>query len=83
MLKLKIATPRGIAYNKEARSITLRTTEGEITILPNHIPLVSELVPCRLKIREGQEETSINISGGVLEVRKGSEVVVLSESVVE
>jgi F-type H+-transporting ATPase subunit epsilon len=48
--------------------VTLQTTEGEITVLPHHIPLVSVLTPGELRIRKGSEETPMAIAGGFVEV---------------
>ena len=43
-IKFKIATPEKVVYEDEVDQATLPTKMGEITILPNHIPVVSSLV---------------------------------------
>ena len=40
-INFKIATPERVVFKDEVDSITLPTVMGEITILPNHIPLIS------------------------------------------
>ncbi len=42
-LSLKIVTPERIVYEDDIDSVTLMTEMGEVTILPNHVPLVSNL----------------------------------------
>lgn len=56
------------------------TKQGEITILPNHIPLVGLLVPGELRYKKNGEEKSIAISTGFIEVRPKSEVVILADT---
>lgn len=65
---------------EEILQITLPTKAGEITVLPNHIPLVSSLMPgvIQIKKKDGQEEI-ISISGGFLEVLK-DKVVILADT---
>ena len=42
-LKLKIVTPERLILEEMVDQVTLPTTEGEITILPDHIPLIAGL----------------------------------------
>jgi F-type H+-transporting ATPase subunit epsilon len=42
-MKLKLVTPEKVLFEQEVRSVSLPTTEGEITILPNHAPIVMML----------------------------------------
>ncbi len=41
--KLKIVTPDGTMYDGEARSLTVRTVEGDVCILPKHINYLTAL----------------------------------------
>ncbi|HCM92755.1 MAG TPA: ATP synthase F1 subunit epsilon, partial [Lachnospiraceae bacterium] len=54
---LKIITPDRVFYEGEAIMVELRTTEGEIGILKNHIPLTCVVAPGILRIRETDTET--------------------------
>ena len=49
-IQLKIISKNGIKFNGEIDSITLPSLTGEITILPNHIPLLSGLKEGDIKI---------------------------------
>lgn len=43
MLNVKIATPSEKVFEGELERITIKTTDGVITILPNHIPFISTI----------------------------------------
>ncbi|MBQ0065994.1 MAG: ATP synthase F1 subunit epsilon [Firmicutes bacterium] len=65
MIDLKIVSPKGVYANKQVKSITVNSVEGQMTILPNHIPIFAALVPCELTLRyEDAENETYAISGG-------------------
>ncbi|MFH1583103.1 MAG: F0F1 ATP synthase subunit epsilon [Candidatus Falkowbacteria bacterium] len=79
-IKFEIVTPERVVLKEEIMQITVPTKTGEITVLPNHIPLVSSLMPgvVHIKKKGGQEEI-MSISGGFLEVLK-NKVVILADT---
>lgn len=78
-LSFKIVTPERIVFEDTVDAVILPTVEGEITVLPHHIPLVSLLAAGVLRIKKGTEETPLAVSGGVIEV-DGKRVVVLADT---
>ena len=52
---------------EEISSITLPAYDGEITVLPNHQPLLSLLVEGIVTLRRGTKEESLAIGGGYIE----------------
>ncbi|NMC51783.1 F0F1 ATP synthase subunit epsilon [Candidatus Kuenenbacteria bacterium] len=76
----EITTPEKNVYRDEVDSISLPTEMGQITILANHIPLVSSLTPGELIIRKDGKELDMAVSGGLVEVRGNNHVVVLSDT---
>jgi len=71
MLHLEIITPEKTVFDAEAMSVTLPTSEGEITVLEMHLPLITTLAPGSLVIRaEGKEEQVFAVARGVIEVNK-------------
>ena len=60
-MKLKVVTPTGGFYDGEVSMVELTTTEGEIGIYPNHIPLTAVVAPGVLKIHEdgGEKEAAL------------------------
>lgn len=77
-INFKIATPERVVFKDEVDSITLPTTMGEITILPNHIPLISVLKTGEITVKKGNEEYSMAVAGGFVEVLS-EKVVVLAD----
>jgi F-type H+-transporting ATPase subunit epsilon len=67
MMKLQIITPKKMVREEEISSITLPAYDGEITVLPNHQPLLSLLVEGIVTLRCGTKEESLAIGGGYIE----------------
>jgi F-type H+-transporting ATPase subunit epsilon len=80
MLKFKIVTPERVLMEKEIDSVSVPTQNGEITILENHIPLVSNLKPGELRFKDKAGESVLAVSGGFVEVRPNNEVVILADT---
>lgn len=78
-MNFQLITPEKIAYEAEVDSVTLPTADGEITILPGHIPLVSQLGNGELMIKSVGKEHSFAVAGGFVSVAEGA-IRVLAES---
>ncbi len=79
-LKFKIVTPEKVVFEEEIDQVTLPTQTGQITVLPNHIPLLSALQAGEMVIKADGKELPLAVAGGFVEVKPGSEVVVLTEN---
>lgn len=77
-LSLKIITPERIVLEREVDEVSARAIDGELTILPNHEPIITALAIDVLRYRKGTMEETAAIIGGVLEV-DANEVTVLSD----
>lgn len=67
-IKVQIVTPEKIVYEAEAESISIPTQKGEITVLANHIPLITVLMAGELVVRTKDEEHPMAVSKGVAEI---------------
>jgi F-type H+-transporting ATPase subunit epsilon len=67
----RVISPLGTAFEGKARTVTLPTLDGEITILSDHMPMVSVLVDGEIRIGTGDREVWIAVSGGFLETGGG------------
>jgi F-type H+-transporting ATPase subunit epsilon len=76
-VKLEVLTPKKIEFQGEVLEIILPTMAGEISVLPQHAPLVSVLKSGRIKIKTKKEEIIIQIDGGILQVAENSATVLL------
>lgn len=68
--------------SERVESVSVMTTQGEITVLPGHIPLVSKLTTGELRFTQDKEEHSIVVSKGFITVAPDDTVTVLVDSAV-
>ena len=82
-LKLKIVTPERLVLEEEVDQVSLPTTLGEITVLPDHIPLITGLASGDVVAMSQGEHIPMAVVGGFLEVKKNekgeTEVAVLAD----
>jgi F-type H+-transporting ATPase subunit epsilon len=81
-LKLKIVTPERLILEEMVESVTIPTTEGEITILPDHVPLIASIASGDVVAFEKGEHVPMAVVGGFLEVKTvdgTTEVAVLAD----
>ena len=78
-IKFKIATPERVVYEDEVDQVTLPTKMGEITVLPNHLPLVSSLAPGEILIKKAAQVVPLAVSGGFIEFAE-NKLVVLADT---
>lgn len=66
-------------FSGDVSEIVAWGTEGQMGILPHHVPLMTILRPGDLLIKKGEEEQYMAISGGFLEVGL-DKVVILADA---
>ncbi|MES2088241.1 MAG: ATP synthase F1 subunit epsilon [Patescibacteria group bacterium] len=69
-LKLKIITPERLILDEEVDQVTFPTTEGELTILPDHIPLIANLKSGDVVAVSNGEHIPMAVAGGFVEIKK-------------
>lgn len=79
LIQFKIATPERVVYQDMVRQVTIPTTAGEITVLANHIPLVTVVKPGEVRVMKDKEMIPHYVAGGVLEIRDDNTMVLLAE----
>ena len=68
-IKLDIVSPdKGEIFSKDVDMVIVRSTAGELGILPRHARLLTELIPHAMKIKIGGGEDLIALGGGFMEV---------------
>lgn len=79
-IKFEIVTPDKAVLERKILQASLPTTSGEITVLPDHIPLVSVLSPGVIEIKLTDNTSEIfSTSGGFIEVTK-DKIVILADT---
>lgn len=72
-LKLKIVTPERLILEEMVDQVSLPTTLGEITILPEHIPLITGLTSGDVVAVVNGEHVPFAVVGGFVEIKKNKE----------
>ena len=79
-LTIELVTPeRHVLAEEDVDVVIAPGNEGELAVLPQHAPLVTELRPGVIVWRRGGEEEILAVSGGFLEVL-GDTVTVLADT---
>ena len=79
-LSIQLITPERTVLTETVSSLTCPTTEGQITILPGHAPLVATLETGELVAKNGGEDHFIHVAGGFIEIRNNNEIIILADS---
>ncbi len=67
-INLEIITPERKVLSEAVEEVIVPGLEGELGILPQHTPLISQLKTGVLTYRQGSEKRSVHVSGGFVEV---------------
>lgn len=67
-LHLQIITPEKIIYDQEITELVVPTTTGQLTILPHHLPILSEIATGELVLKQENNIEYLAVDGGFLEV---------------
>ncbi len=68
MLHLQIITPEKIAFDDDVDQVTLPTQTGQITVLPHHANLVTNIEPGELVFMKHQKETLMAAGYGFAQI---------------
>jgi F-type H+-transporting ATPase subunit epsilon len=77
-LRLEIITPIAMAFSEDVEMVTLPGVEGELGILPQHIPLMTQMVPGELVIRQNGQDRYLAVGEGFVEIT-GDHVAILTD----
>ena len=75
---LRIITPDRVFYENQVKMVEFNTTEGEIGVLPGHIPLTVIIKPGILNITEGEGDKGAALHAGFAEILP-EQVTILAE----
>ncbi len=67
-LRLEIVTPSEKAYSEDVDMVVVPGIEGELGVLPMHVPLMTQLLPGAIRILKGGQETVLVIGSGFAEI---------------
>ncbi|HEY4527260.1 MAG TPA: hypothetical protein VJK53_05470 [Candidatus Paceibacterota bacterium] len=77
-MMLQVISLKGVQYEGDIKSVNVKTTSGEITVLDHHLPLITVLTKGQLVVEDTNgKETVIHTESGFLEVKEGNQAVAL------
>lgn len=76
--KFRIITPYGEFFNGEVDIVNVKTKDGVVGILKNHIPLVSPVEISCLTFRVNGEERKCVVSDGILYVEENQTRIIVN-----
>ena len=77
-LKLEIVTPEAIAFSEDVEMVTLPAIGGQIGIYPQHVRLITQMVPGELIATRNGNESLIAVGEGLVAV-SGDRVEILTD----
>ena len=80
-LRLEIVTPEGVAYSDDVAMVTLPAIEGELGVLPRHVPLMTRMVPGEIVARTSAGDIYLAVGGGLVHIT-GTRVAILTDMAV-
>jgi F-type H+-transporting ATPase subunit epsilon len=81
-LRLEIVTPDGTAYSEDVNMVTLPGVEGQLGILPRHVPLMTHMVAGEIIVRAYGHDCFLVVGEGFVEVT-GDHVAILTDLAID
>ena len=78
MFDVKVITPDRVFYEGQVSMVEMKTSEGEIGVYKNHIPMTCILEPGILRLYEAESEKQAAVHAGFVEILQ-DHVTVLAE----
>ena len=67
-LKLEIVTPEAVTFSEDVEMVTLPGIEGEMGIYPEHVPLMTQVVPGEIIVRRDGRDSYLAVGEGFVEI---------------
>lgn len=81
LIDFELTTPERVAVRAKIRQVSIPTTEGEITVLPDHLPLVAPIQAGELRlVDENGDEMLLAVSGGFVTMHPGNRLAILADT---
>ena len=81
-LKLEIVTPDARAFSDDVEMVVLPAVEGEMGVLPMHVPLVTQIHAGELAVQQGGKTFYLAVGEGFVEITQ-DRVNVLTDMAIE
>jgi F-type H+-transporting ATPase subunit epsilon len=81
-LKFEIVTPEGPVYSEDVEMVTLPGVTGQFGVYPQHVSLITQMVPGEIGVRKDGRDTFFATGAGLIEVTRTS-VAILTDLAVQ
>ena len=81
-IKLEIVTPEAKVYSEDVEMVTLTGIDGEMGILPQHMPLMTQLVAGEIIARKDGQTIFLAVGDGFVQVT-GDRVAILTDMAIK
>jgi F-type H+-transporting ATPase subunit epsilon len=69
-LKLEIVTPQATVVSEDVLMVTLPAMEGQIGVYPNHVPLITPIVPGEILVNSEKGDRFLAVGEGLVQVTR-------------
>src|SRR5215470_14358897 len=80
-LKLEIVTPDALVYSEDVEMVTLPGIEGQMGIYPQHVRLITQLVPGEMLVQKAGQVRFLAVGEGLVEVTNNRVAIVTDMAV--
>ena len=77
-LKLEIVTPDAKTYSEDVEMVTLPAVEGEMGVFPQHVPLMTQILPGEVIVRKDGQDYFLAVGEGFVEIT-GQRVAIMTD----
>jgi F-type H+-transporting ATPase subunit epsilon len=67
-LKLEIVTPHAVVYSDQVEMVMLQGVEGQMGIFPQHVRLMTQLVPGEVIVQKSGHDEFLAVGEGIVEI---------------
>ena len=67
-LRLEIVTPEATVYSQDVDMVTLPAVSGQMGVLPQHVRLMTQMVPGEMIVRKDGHDDFLAVGEGLVEV---------------
>ena len=67
-LRLEIVTPQAVAFSDDVHMVTLPVVDGQIGVYPEHLHLITQVVPGELIVHKDGQDTFLAVGEGLVEI---------------
>jgi len=68
MLRLEIVTPQATVFSEDVHMVTLPAIEGEMGVYPQHVRLITQIVPGEILVTVDGANRSFAVGEGLVEI---------------